>query len=150
MSDYSTIPAATDQLLVALNARSGLDGVLIADGYPGTADVPVERERVFVDDPVNVRRVWAQLGQYRIDESYAIKVIVEVQTDGNDRSATRARLFEIIAEVEQAAVLDITLTGVLNWGVKPGPIDPVVIPVDHGWMGQAVLQLECSGRIQAS
>ena len=146
---YSTIPAAVDQLLVTLAARAGLTGVLIADGLP--VSLPSERERVFVDDAINVSRQWAQLGgTFRIDESYTIKVAVETYMPGSDRTACRHRLFALIAEVEQAAVLDITLQGILSWGVKPNAMDPKVLPTDDGWLGTVTLQLDCSARITAS
>lgn len=145
---YSTIPAAVDRLLVVLAARAGLAGVLVADGLP--VDLPSENERVFVDDAINVRREWAQLGGYRIDESYTIKVAVETYMPGSDRAACRQRLFALIAEVEQAAVLDITLAGVLHWGVKPNAMDPKVLPTDDGWLGTVTLNLDCSARITAS
>jgi hypothetical protein len=152
---YSTIPAAVDRLLVVLAARDGLDGVHIGDGIPPPDGVPTENDRVYVDDAVEVSREWAQMGQYRIDESYTIQVPVEVFTPAKDddpayRTVCRQRLFAVIAEVEMAAVLDITLAGVLSWGVKPGRLNPTVRPTGDGWIGQAVVSLECSGRIQAS
>ncbi len=152
---YSTIPLVIEQLLVTLNARkdaapagTGLDGVLIEDGVP--MEVPEDRERVYIDDPVNVVREWAQLGRFAIDESYTMKIPVEVFQEGNDRAACRRRFFEIVAEVELAAVLDVTLAGVLNWGVKPGPMDPKCRPTGDGWLAFATVSLECSGRIRAS
>ena len=145
---YSTIPDAKDKLLEALAARTGLSGVLLAWGVPTTE--PEDRERVYVDDAINVEREWAQLGQFRIDESYSLRVHVEVYQRGDDRRVCEERMWAIVAEVEQAAVLDITLAGVLNWGVKPGAVDPKTFPWADGWLSQATLSLECSGRIQAS
>lgn len=146
---YSTIPAVVDRLLVVLAARAGLAGVLIADGLP--VELPTESERVFVDDPTGVSREWAQLGgTFRIDESYSIKVAVETYMPGSDRAACRHRLYELIAEVEQAAVLDAPLAALLMQAVKPGAMDPKVLPTDDGWLGSAMLQLDCEARITAS
>jgi hypothetical protein len=145
---YSTIPAAKAQLLTTLSARPGLSGVLIVWGIP--MDEPADRERVYVDDATSVAREWAQIGGFRIDESYDLKIHVEVYERGNDRRACEERMWAIVAEVEQAAVLDITLAGVLNWGAKPGSMDPRCFPWADGWLAQVTLNLECSGRIKAS
>ena len=145
---YSTIPDAKDKLLEALAARTGLSGVLLAWGVPTTE--PEDRERVYVDDAINVEREWAQIGQFRIDESYSLRVHVEVYQRGDDRRGCEERMWEIAAEIEQAAVLDITLAGVLNWGAKPGAMDPRCFAYADGWLAQVTLNLECSARIQAS
>ena len=145
---YSTIPAAKAQLLTTLQARPGLDGVLVAWGLP--AELPEDRERVYVDDAINVDREWAQLGQLRIDEHYTLRIHVEVYQAGDDQRTCEERMWEIAAEIEQAAVLDITLAGVLNWGAKPGAMDPRCFAYADGWLAQVTLNLECSARIQAS
>ena len=145
---YSTIPAAKDKLLAALVARTGLSGVLLAWGVPTTE--PEDRERVYVDDATNVEREWAQLGQFRIDESYSLKIHVEVYQRGDDRRTCEERMWAIVAEVEQAAVLDITLANVLKWGAKPGAMEPRCFPWADGWLAQVTLNLECSSRINAS
>lgn len=156
---YSTIPLVIEQLLVTLAARkaaapagSGLQGVLILDGLPAPGNPPPEREVVCIDDPVNIVREWAQVGGgFRIDETYDMRIVVDVIREGNDRAACRQRFFEVVAEIEQAAVLDITLAGILNWGVKPGSMDPTCVPFsDAAWHANATLNLRCSGRIQPS
>lgn len=145
---YSTIPAAKSRLMTSLAARGGLAGVLIGWGVP--MDEPEDRERVYVDDATNVTREWAQIGRYRIDESYSLRVHVEVYQRGDDRRACEERMWAIVAEVEQTAVTDITLAGVLAWGCKPGQMDPKCFPWADGWLAQVTLNLVCSGRIQAS
>jgi hypothetical protein len=151
---YSTIPAATDQLLLTIANRLAQEAfatVTLVDGLSGR--LPDDPELVVVDDADKWTQEWAQLGQFRIDESYTIKVHIETfYASPNDapehRAACRHRLFDLIAEVQQAAVLDVTLAGILNWGVKPNGGNPVVFPVDGGWLGAVTLNLECSGRIQ--
>jgi hypothetical protein len=145
---YSTVPAACSQLLATLRARPGLTGVLVEFGKP--LDEPADRERVYIDDDVEVEREWAQTGQLRIDESYTLRVYVEVYQRGNDQETCWNRWWEILAEIEQAAVLDITLAGVLNWGAKPGRARSQTFPWADGWLSQGTTSLECSGRIQAS
>ena len=145
---YSSIPAAKAQLLTTLQARPGLVDVLIEWGIP--MEQPANRERVYVDDAVNVTRDWAQIGQFTIDEEYTLHIHVEVFQEGDDRRVCEERMWAIVAEVEQAAVLDITLAGVLKWGAKPGPMDPKCFPYADGWMSNVMLNLECGARLRAT
>lgn len=146
---YSTIPAAKSALLTALQARAGLNGTLVQWGVP--FEVPADRERVYIGDAKDVDREWAGLGQYRIDETYNLSVHVEVHQEGNDQRACEERMFAIVAEVEQTAVLAaMTGTG-LTWRAKPGAMNPQTFPFgDAGWISQVTLNLECHGRIQAA
>ncbi len=142
---YSTIPAAKAQLVTTLQARPGLAGVLVSWGVP--AKIPPERERVYVDDAIDVQRSWAALGQLRIDESYRLRIHVEVFQAGDDQRACEERMWAIVAEVEQAALNDITLANVLKWGAKPGAMDPKCQPAPEGWLAFVTLNLDCSARI---
>lgn len=146
---YSTIPAAKSALLTALQARPGLAGVLVQWGVP--FEVPADRERVYLGDATGVTREWAGLGQFRIDEIYGLAVHVEVCMEGDDQRACEERMFAIVAEVEQAAVLAAMSGTGLTWRAKPGPMNPLTFPFgDAGWISQVTLSLECHGRIQAA
>lgn len=142
---YSTIPAAKAQLVTTLQARAGLAGVLVQWGMP--AEVPAERERVYVDDAVRVVREWAVLGRYRLDEAYSLLIVVEVFQEGDAQRACEERMWEIVAEVEHAAVEDLTLAGVLKWGAKPGAMEPKCLPAADGWLAFVTLRLDCKARI---
>ncbi len=149
---YSSIPAAKAQLLTTLAARPALAGVLVAWGMP--AEPPPQREAIYILDAVNVQREWAQLGQLRIDESYTLRVLVEVYQEGecvgrDDQRVCEERMWAIVAEVEQAIVADLTLASVLAGPghAKPGPVDPRCFPVHDGWVAEAPLQIQCRARI---
>jgi hypothetical protein len=145
---YSTIPDAKDGYIAALQARSGLAGVLVEWGVP--MEVPAIRERVYVDDATNVDRQWVALGQNRLDEQYDLQVIVEVYQEGDDRRATELRMWAVVAEVEQCAVVDLRLA-VANWDVpKPRTDNPRLLPTGDGWLSTVTLLVECSARIHAT
>lgn len=145
---YSTIPDAKDGYITALQARSGLAGVLVEWGVP--MEVPANRERVYVDDATNVDRQWVALGQNRLDEQYDLQVIVEVFQEGDDRRATELRMWAIVAEVEQCAVVDLRVA-VANWDVpKPRTDSPRLLPTGDGWLSTVTLLVECSARIHAT
>lgn len=144
---YSSIPAAKAQLLTTLQARVGLAGVLIQWGIP--TEPPPDLERVYLDDAVEVEREWATLGTLKITESYILPVAVEVFQYGNDQRACEERMWTITAEIEQAALGDVTLAGILrHWGAKPGGLDPHCVPsgVD-GWLAYVTLNFDCAARI---
>lgn len=145
---YSTIPDAKDAYITALQARTGLSGVLVEWGLP--MEVPANRERVYVDDATNVNREWIALGQARLDESYDLQVIVEVFQEGDDRRACELRMWAIVAEVEQTAVVSLRLS-VINWTIpKPRTDNPQLLPTGDGWLSRVLLLIECSARIQAA
>jgi hypothetical protein len=145
---YSTIPAAKAQLLTTLQARTGLASVLVAWGLP--AQLPEESERVYIDDAINVTREWAGIGSFVIDEEYTLRVHVEVYQAGDDQRACEERMWQVVAEIEQAAVLDVTLANVLKWGAKPGAMDPKCQPTEDGWLAFVTLNLDCGARLRAS
>lgn len=146
---YSTIPAAKSQLLTTLGARAGLSGVLIRWGFPG--EEPQDRERIYIDDAINVTREWAGIGNFVIDEAYTLRIHVEVyQRDDSQQRECEERMFAIVAEIEQAAVLDVTLANVLKWGAKPGAMDPKCFPWADGWLAQVTVNLDCGARLRAT
>ncbi len=136
-------------MLTTLQARAGLADVLVEWGVP--MEPGADRERVYIGDATGVVREWAGIGQFRIDETYNLTIHVEVIQEGDDQRACEERMFAIIAEVEQTAVLMVVNGSGLTWRAKPGPMDPKTFPYgDAGWLSQVTLNLECHGRIQAS
>jgi hypothetical protein len=150
---YSTVPQVKGALLVALQAVPGLAGVLIRRGLPGNPNVP-ELERIYIDNAVDMSREWMMLGRMRLDESYTIRVPVEVYQDGDDQAACEDRMWTIIALVEAVVIADTTLGGLLNGntdrpsGMKPdGPDEQNSFATPEGWFSQAVLRIDCAARI---
>jgi hypothetical protein len=140
----STIPAAKAALLTAIQARVALAGVHVAWGVP--ADLPAEPERIYVGDAVDVSRVWASLGAYRLDESYTLQVHVETFAGGNDQRTVEERLWVLVNEVEQAVRGDLTLAGAVRV-TRPDPIDSRTLPTDDGWAASATWRLAVEARI---
>ena len=149
---YSTIPAAKARILTVLTGLAGLEGVLVQRGLP--VDAPPERERVYVDNAVDISREWMMVGRRRLDESYTVRILVETFLDGNDQTTGEDRLWTIIALIEQALIVDLTLAGILSGnterpsGIKPGGIeDQNSFPAPDGWVSHAVLRIDCAARI---
>lgn len=149
---YSTIPAVKAALLTALQALPGLTGVRVDRGLP--ADGVPERERVYIDNAVDIDREWMMVGRKRLDESYTIRILIEVYQDGNTQASCEDRMWELVALVEQATLVDLTLGGLLNGntdrpsGIKPGGIeDQNSFAAPDGWISHAVLRIDCAARI---
>jgi hypothetical protein len=149
---YSTVPQAKGALLVALQAVGGLSGVLIRRGMPATQ--PPEPERIYIDNAVDMSREWMMLGRMRLDESYTLRLPVEVYQDGDDQAACEDRMWTIIALIEAVVIADTTLGGLLNGntdrpsGMKPdGPDEQNSFATPEGWFSQAVLRIDCAARI---
>lgn len=147
---YSTIPLAKATLLATLQSDPDLDGVVVEWGIP--AEPHPNREAVYIGDAQDVTREWAQIGQYRIDESYNLHVLVEVYREGTDEQGTEERMWEIVARVERAVVADLTLAGVLAGPghAKPGRLEPRTVRFDAGFHAFCGLRVECSARITSS
>lgn len=154
---FSTIPAAKTALLALLQADVGLTGVLVARGVP--AKLPVETERVYIDNAVDIVRDWNMIGRLRLDESYTIRIPIEVfeydaNSDPVNQQTAEDRMWEIAAVVELAIKADPTLGGTLNGntdhgaGMTPGGIeDQNSYAAPDGWVSHAVLRIDCAARI---
>lgn len=144
----STIPAAKAALLSALRGRSGLSGVVVEWAAPVRPSP--QAEAIYVDDAIDVQREWISLGAQRLDETYALQVRVETIAygDGSDvRQTVEERLWELVAEIEQAVRDDLTLGGVLHGkGAKPDGVDPFTYPTDDGWIAHALVRIDCMAR----
>lgn len=141
----STIPAAQAFLLAAIQARAGLAGVHRAWGIPAT--LPAEPERIYVGDPIEVRREWAGLGGQRMEEFYTLQVHVETFLGGNDQQATGERFYAMVNEVEQIVRADNRLGGLVFVARPDGVGDPKTLPFDGGWAASGTLRVACEARI---
>jgi hypothetical protein len=149
---YSTVPGVKAALEAGLQGIGGLAGVLVRRGMPATQ--PPEPERVYIDNAVDMSREWMMLGRMRLDESYTIRVPIEVYKNGDDQTACEDRMWTIVALVEQFVIADVTLGGLLKGntdrpsGMKPdGPDEQNSFATPEGWFSQAVLRIDCAARI---
>lgn len=155
---FSTIPQAKARLLMMLQADAGLAGVFVERGMP--VDSPPQRERVYVDNAVDIHREWQMVGRTgitglpKLAEEYTVRIPVEVYQDGNAQAACEDRMWEVVAVIELAVMNNITLGGLLNGtsdrpaGAKPGDIEGQnSFAYNDGWFSQAVVRIDCGARI---
>lgn len=102
----SRVPAAVDALLAILGAAPGLDGVLVLDGPPWQN--LTSPERIYVgwqpsESPaVTLAQDFNAAGARTRDEEFTINCYAEAWSGGTDMQPQRARVFELVAVVEDA------------------------------------------------
>lgn len=146
MATYCTIPVAKAAFKALLEARAGLAGVTI--GWDRSAETMQAIERVYLFDTIEHERNWVVLGQRRIDEDYTLQVVVDTFGSGADPTAAETRLWELVAEVELAVIVDfIAVSGTSHWISKPDGTTTSLIPTDEGWIASATVRIACEARI---
>ena len=94
----SSIPAAKAKVLELLRARPALAAIQVEWAYQKDP----AREAVFLGDAF-IEEKAAALGTTRPrEESYALDVIVSVKHEGNDAEGAERRMWQLVAEVEDA------------------------------------------------
>jgi hypothetical protein len=144
MATYSTVPAAKAALKVLLEGRAGLAGVSI--GWDRSAETMAVIERVYLFDTIDHTRDWVVLGPRRIDEEYTLQVVCDTFGSGSDPTATEARLWELISEVELAVIGDMELGSTVRQS-KPDGTTTTLVPTDEGWIASATVRIVCEARI---
>jgi hypothetical protein len=138
----TSVPAAEAGLLAALRSRAGLAAVQVAPAHPGKT---IKAEAVYLDDPSPVQRA-AALGGRRRAEEYSIEVVVSVLRKGNDLAGVKARMWALVAEVEEAVRADPTLGGAVLTA-QVGDIDPQSFRDPSASVAEATVKVACTARI---
>ncbi|WP_330348170.1 hypothetical protein [Streptomyces sp. NBC_00582] len=106
MATTSRVPAAVDALLAILRALPALEEVRIVDG-PESVNL-TDRHRIHVgwapnaESAVSLQQEWNGAGARTRDEMFAISCYAESRGGDKDMSFRRAKVFELVAAVEQA------------------------------------------------
>ncbi|MGI5436160.1 hypothetical protein ACQEV4_01260 [Streptomyces shenzhenensis] len=121
----SRVPAAVDALLAILRASPALEGIRIVDG-PEAVNL-TDRHRIHVgwqpgdSAAVSLEQSWNAASARTRDEAFSISCYAESRSGDRDMAGRRAKVFEIVAAVEQAlrATNDApeapTLNGTVLW-----------------------------------
>lgn len=100
----SRVPAAIDALLTLCRASAGLAGVEVVDGPPVVNLSNPDRLHIGwkpgEDLAVSLSQDFAGAGARRRDEQFQIQGYAETRSGEIDMQARRARVFEILAAVE--------------------------------------------------
>lgn len=106
MSQGSSVAGFRAALVTALQARAGLSGVQVVDGFPGGGDADaMQLESIWLGD-ANTQTVEIPVmraGTKKVDEIYVQDVVVQVlKTEGETQAAANSRAVALLAELQQA------------------------------------------------
>ena len=102
----SAVPAALSALVTILQSAPGLEGVRVSDGPPVT-DLS-DLDQLFIgwqpdtETAVSLDQDFAGAGARTRDERFDIACYAEARSGDTDIAARRARVFELLGEVENA------------------------------------------------
>lgn len=105
MATTSRVPAAVDALLAIVTGLA-LDDVRIVDG-PAAVNL-TDRHRIHIgwqpgaDSAVSLQQQWNAAGARTRDEAFTIACYAESRGGDTDMAFRRAKVFEMVAAVEQA------------------------------------------------
>lgn len=136
----STVPDAEDALLALLDARAGLDGVLVTYGLP--TEEPAARERLYlVGMENNTRTLIVQQGART--ERYILPIVLEVHFIGgvDQRRPVRDRAWAIIEEVEDALADNPELAATVDEARLDDIPSVNVVPSAEGWLARGILNV---------
>lgn len=142
-----TVGAAIDGLVAGLQARPGLNG-LVVDGWPGNETPGLEC--VWVADAENEPNVAAfrgGSGRIAYTEVYDLDVFVEVLGPGKSAKDVRDRVVELSAEVEKYIAENTTLGNVPGVSkVRLSRQQLMQYPTDDGRGATVRITITISGR----
>jgi hypothetical protein len=136
-------------------AKVALKAALIANTWPTTTpqiswgeptraeDVSPNGELIFLAD-VEVSDDFLTLGHSRLDETFALRVVIDVWKQGHDEQATEARAWVLRDEVVDLLRANPTLGGAIN-RITGFRARPASVPHSNGWRYQIVLDALCVG-----
>lgn len=133
----TTAPGAKTALVVRLQARPSLDGVLVRRGLPTT---PVtEDRRIYVLNALNLRRE-PLAGDIR-EETYDLRTLIEVRRRGGTNDDVETAAWTVFDELEAE----------LEEGPPPSTLRDASVtsategtaPTEDGWITKIDLRVHC-------
>ena len=143
----TSVPAARDALLAALQANTDLVGALIRRGIP--TDIPNERERIYFLRVENGdrTRLTEQRGQ---SETYDLRLIVEVKGYGKteaDWETVNDRMWAIVDTIDATIEDDPELGGAVNDSMMDGFDEGAPGLLPDGWVASVTVAVSCEAWI---
>lgn len=135
----STVPDAQDELVALLQAALP-DTTHVQFGLPAT--VPKKKwQRVYVLNETGYVRGGGE--QWR-EESYRLRLAVEVYEPGNNQKAAEDKRWALIDAIDDALVDD----DFYGYGTERGRMttDPATVAWDKGYLAKAILEISILGR----
>ncbi len=134
----STAPSAEDALCARLAARAGFEAALVQVGLP--AEEPTQRDRVYftaIDDLTRTDKAVTGIK----GEHYTLTVLIEVRRPAKQRAVVKARMWEIIDELEAELWADQELVDDVETAEVQAVPTAFTVPHTDGWIGKATVEI---------
>ncbi len=140
----STAPRAEAALCARLAAREGFEDALVQVGLP--AAEPRKNDRIYFASIDNlIRDDKAHIGIK--GETYILSVLIEVRRPAKQRDVVKARMWEIIDELEAELWRDQELSDDVEIAEVSGIPTAFIVPHTDGWIGKANVQIGVSALV---
>lgn len=116
----------------------------IAWGQPTESEDTANTWEILYLADVEVADDFVTLGATRLDETFNLRVVIDIRRYGDDEQATEQRAWALRDEIVGLLRTDPTLGGVIN-RITGFRIRPVNIPGPSQWRTQIVLDAQCVG-----
>jgi hypothetical protein len=137
------VPDAKDALLVLLQAVDwpGSTDPEIKYGQPTEGeDAPFAGEMIFLGE---TRTATDVVGPHRRDESFNLRFVVDVRSEGDNERDTERRAWDLFEAAEDAVWADKTIGGTVNRVTRVEGTQ-VNVPEPQAWRTQIIADLACT------
>lgn len=128
------VPDLQEELIDLLDADSSLDGVFVSFSPP--PEVPKDYERIYGFNEANYTLGG---GEQAREESFALRLVVEVYGPGNDSRATSRRRWEIVDAID-TVLMDEDFHGYQTMGMTL-QAESEIVAYDDGFLARSVLSI---------
>jgi len=141
----STVPRAKAALLALLEARTWDNGKpkVKWGGPTESEDFPKGGEIIYFGDTA-INDTNQTLGATRYDETYNIRVVIDVKLDGDHEQRAETRAWDLYGEVIVLLDANRTLGDVLS-RMTDRTVRQTNIPMPQGWLARVVVDQGCVG-----
>jgi hypothetical protein len=143
----STVPAAKAALLALLQAHSfPVQNPVVQWGGPTEAeDFPKRGELIYFGE-TEISDENVTLGAVRYDETYNLRVVIEVRLPGDKEQAAEVRAWDIYAELQKVLDQNRTLSTTIN-RLTDRTVRQSNVPLPKEWLARIVVDQGCVGLV---
>lgn len=135
----STAPEAEAALCARIAARTGFEDATVQVGLPA-AGQPVKKDRVYFSSIDDLTRTAKAVTGIQ-GESYTLTVLVEVVRPAKSRDVVKARMWQIIDELEAELWRDQELADDVETAEVSSIPTAFTVPHTDGWIGKAIVHV---------
>lgn len=143
----STVPAAKASLLALMEAWTwpATQPAIRWGGPTETEDFPRGGELIYFGD-TEITDEAVTLGDTRIDETYNLRVVIDVALDGDNEQAAEQRAWDLYASLVSLLNQHRTFDGAINRLVGR-TVRQTNVPMPQKWLARIIVDQACVGMV---